>query len=97
MYGTSGNVLLVKLLLLLLVSIHFAFAWHQVTILEEERGGGGVGLHGPFPGSATAIKRVCTGTMLQCPCKKVLTDNSSNRKRSRAVKMFEEEWHQLQA
>ena len=35
--------------LLLLVSIHF-----QVTILEEEReGGGGLGPHGPSPGSAT--------------------------------------------
>ena len=52
MYGTSGNFLLVKMWLL--VSIHFA--WHQVTILEEERegGGGGLGPHGPSPGSATA-------------------------------------------
>ena len=41
--------------LLLLVSIHFA--WHQVTILEEEReGGGGLGPHGPSPGSATAAE-----------------------------------------
>ena len=37
MYGTSGN--LVKLLLL--VSIHSA--WHQVTILEKKSGGGGGG------------------------------------------------------
>ena len=28
------------------------------------------------------IKRVCTGTMLQCPFKKVLIGNSSNRKKS---------------
>ena len=28
------------------------------------------------------IKRVCTGTILQCPCKKVLIGNSSNRKKS---------------
>ena len=39
MYGTSGNFLVVKMWFL--ISIHFA--WHQVTILEKEREGGGGG------------------------------------------------------
>ena len=37
-----------------IVVVQQLHAWHQVTILEEEREeGGGAGPHGPSPGSAT--------------------------------------------
>ena len=64
MYGTSGNFLLVKLLLL--VSIHFA--WHQVTILEEEREGGGGGGGAWAPMAPPLDPPLWTPTCNPMPC-----------------------------